>query len=279
MTMFMTLSSPAQTLILQYTYNEGTGTTVADSSGFGTAANATMSGNTSIANWSSNTPGAPGFSAQIFSPGANHLDTINTSSSPSKLNSLTAFTVTTWINPQSQVLGGNRIFSTRGNGSFTGIDWFFGGGVGSSTNGTLVLVLGGNSTNYSSTVGTLTLDGSAGWLFLAATWDTSTSTLKYYVGDPSTSVSQYGANVTTASIASTGVATGNLFIGSTNASPQNRTPNALFDDTRVYNGVLDLTALEGVRLAAVPEPGTAVLWGVGLSIALCFRRRIAALAS
>ncbi|MFA4943712.1 MAG: LamG-like jellyroll fold domain-containing protein [Lentisphaeria bacterium] len=247
-------------LILEYNFNAGSGTSAADSSGFGTAAPGTLTGN---ATWSTNTPSGSGYSLSL--PGA-IADTVN-AGDVSKLDGLQKFTLVTWFNPTS-ITTFDRLMSKADTNS--GFDW----SVTVTTNPSnyrldLNLKGAGAQANYYSTANIT----QAGWVFLAVTYDGSVTTnnLNYYWGSASSGVAQLGNTLSAAQGTITDT-TGAFEIGDTDRSTSDRSPNALFDNVRIYNTVESVSSLETLRVADIPEPGTAMLTAIG-ALALLRRRR------
>ena len=98
------------------------------------------------------------------------------------------------------------------------------------------------------------------WVFVAATWNGTNVT--FYTGSPTSAASQLGvsqslllSNTTDNAVA---MRVGSYTDGSTG-------PDALIDDVRVYDSVLDLSALDVVRLQdlQIPEPSSLLLLLVG----------------
>lgn len=112
------------------------------------------------------------------------------------------------------------------------------------------------------------------WAFLAVTYDsaiTSGDNVFFYFGDETTSIVMNDSAAKTGSIA---MSTSDLEIGGTPATTGDRTPTALFNDVRIYNGVLDATALEALRVTAIPEPAHfAILMGCFVLGLKSMRRR------
>lgn len=74
-------------------------------------------------------------------------------------------------------------------------------------------------------------------------------------------------------LAATGQTGGFSF--STNGGAPENFADAFFDDIRIYSGTLHLSQLEGIRMAAIPEPTTAALMlgASAFAILICRRSR------
>lgn len=113
------------------------------------------------------------------------------------------------------------------------------------------------------------------WLFIAVTYDGAN--VNFYSGSEATSLILNDTVAKTGSIASSSSA---LEIGGTPVTGNDRSPTALFNDVRIYDGALTLAQLEALRadVVAVPEPSQyALLFGAASLgfIALRRHRRLA----
>lgn len=267
----------AQTLLVHYDLNEGSGTTAADSAS-GTASNGTLGGN---ASWSTNTPGGSGTSLGLTK---NATDANFVSAGSSEVNALASFTITLWFNAQGAITAGDRLLSTLSSGTFKGFDFNVQALTSTATDisasgfrlGLLVDGTSGGSALFSS-AGT-SVNANNQWVFLAATYDgTKTSNnVTFYTGTPGSAVTQLGV-VGTLNMGAVDSTTGSLQIGNTTATTGDRTPTGLFDDVRVYSGVASSVFLNDVRLdnlSSVPEPSTcAAVAGALALVATGFLRR------
>jgi hypothetical protein len=185
-----------------------------------------------------------------------------------KLNNLTTFTFSLWVNMQSSPANLDRIFRAGNNTGF-GIRVVTppSGTISASNFGlTLDLVGGAVPMNVS-------VNADNSWLFLAFTFDASlpADNVRLYVGTDSTGVSL--ASTATASIVNTGVLDANLTLGR-HPSLSNRGVPAYLDDFRIYSGVGDAAFIEDLRLANIPEPRTyALLMGLLGGTLIWIRRR------
>jgi hypothetical protein len=117
------------------------------------------------------------------------------------------------------------------------------------------------------------------WRFFAVTWDGTSGDVNFYSGTDSLTASlTHSGNNGLSAIGNFGAATNfpNLTLGVQGSSPGSAQFGAFLDNIALYNEALGLSAIQGIQLAAVPEPGTyALLFGfAGLGFAL-WRRRAA----
>lgn len=268
----------AQTLLVHYDLNEGSGTTATDST-TGTASDGTLGGN---ATWSTNTPDGSGSSLSLTK---NATDANFVSAGSSEVNALTSFTITLWFNAQGTVTAGDRLLSTLSSGTFKGFDLNLQALTSTATNisasgfrlGLLVDGTSGGSALFSS-AGT-SVNASNQWVFLAVSYDgtKTTDNVSFYTGTSGSAVTQLGV-VGTLNMGAVDSTTGSLQIGNTTATTGDRTPTGLFDDVRVYSGVASSGFLNDVRLdnlSSVPEPSTcaAVAGALALVATGILRRR------
>ncbi len=250
----------AQTPLVWYKMNEGTGTLVADS-GSGAALNATMSG---TATWTNSTPSGTGSAVSIVdnTTDANFVSTGSVAGT--KLDGLTKFTITLWVNLQSLPASGDRLLSTLSVIPYKGFDFNLQNVSGYSFAPTLMVDgVTGSAVGAPST--SVTSDHS--WVFLSVSYDGSLSggNTTFYSGAASGSLLTLGTASITSGAVDTGA--GSLQIGNTTASASDRTMSALYDDVRIYSEVLTSTEIDAIRMDAVPEPSAALLAVFGLA---CF---------
>ena len=115
----LTCCAPAAnaSLLLQYQFDEAASTTAADT-GSGTPAPGTLVNSS----WTTNTPGGSG--AAVDTSGASSASLRYVSAGDvDKLDGLSAFTLTTWINLQATPTGNRRIMSKQAAGTFDGFAW------------------------------------------------------------------------------------------------------------------------------------------------------------
>ena len=247
-------------LLLQYKYDEGSGSSAADT-GSGAPANGTLTG----AGWTTNTPSGTGAALDLSGASAETLKYV-TAADPNKLDSLSKFTLSTWVNLQESPTGNRRILAKQDvvAGGFT---WnVSNAGDGSARSAaafsTRLFIGNGSGLNFDPipTDPTYVIDADNKWTFLAVTYDGTLSEghAKYYIGRPDAPVTLL-ATTTIQPTAGAPVPTDASFgVGYTDAAPANNlTMPGFIDDSRVYDEVLTLEALEAVRLENLASPGVA----------------------
>ncbi|EIP99391.1 PEP-CTERM motif protein [Opitutaceae bacterium TAV1] len=258
----------AQTLLVHYTFDEGSGSTTADSSGYGSATNGSLAG---TASWTTDTPGGTG-SALSITKGTGDANLVDAAAT--KVNTITdTFTISLWLNLQAAPTSGDRLVSTlTGNNGFDLSLLAPSSGTISASNFRLAVFV--NTTGGNAVSANLNYSADDQWGFIAVTFDKGKVT--FYTGNTDESVALLANSVNGTLPTSVTASTGSLQIGNTPATINNRTPTGYIDDVRIYSGVADATFLEHVRLSNVPEPATAaVLAGalVLVAAALAHRRR------
>lgn len=207
--------------VAAYGFEEGSGSTVTDSSGNGN------SGIISSATWTNG--GKYGY-ALVFN-GSNAIITINNSAS---LNLNSALTLEAWVNPSALGSWKNLLYKPQGS---TGLSYVLQGS--SSTTKVPSLALSMCSSNLMApsplTVGT--------WSHVAATYDGTTMTF-YVNGSPVASRPQTGAIVTSTNALTIG---GNAFAS--------EYWNGIIDEVRIYNRALSATEITNdMATAIIPRP-------------------------
>lgn len=267
----MALSASAQSLLLQYTFDEASGNAVNHGSAGGEG---TFEGG---AGRVANTP---------FGGSASAADVSNTGQyiaggDLAALDGLNAFTLTGWVNLRGDPSHGARLLTKQaGNANFDGFSFAINNpteGTISASNFALNLALGGTDGFAFSTSGA-NMSADNLWAFVAVTYDglSASSNVNFYNADEISPVSLMGS----ASAASGPTVSNDVefMVASTGASPGAASPPGWLDDVRVYDGVLDQAGLEAVRLEAIPEPGTyaAIFGSLALLGAFAYRRRLSA---
>lgn len=183
---------------------------------------------------------------------------------------LESFSVTAWVSNLDAKTDRRRLFFLSG-GSTRAIDIFFSAG----TNGNVIsLAVAGSGTEnperiVTSAPSVFVPNGSADWYFVAITYDATSGATSFYAGaqddllkNSSASLLNSSGNVYTMPTNSTTVNIGNSSIGATGVF------GGYLSDVRFYGEVLDAQAIESLH--AVPEPSTAMFFGLGLGvIAIC----------
>jgi hypothetical protein len=166
-----------------------------------------------------------------------------------------------WVNIQSQTDGGG--FRVLGSNMFSS------GGIGHGwflyflPEATHVQRLGFEVDQVAPTA-TATINAFNTWLFIAATWDQSStgSELKFYAGSPTSSVAQVGSTLALTT-SMTDLASALLRVGGYSSNP-GTSPDALVDDFRVYGSeIKDATALNAIMNENLPEPSSLGLLAIG----------------
>lgn len=271
----------AQTLLLQYEFNDS-GTSTANGVSGGPVANFVDSSGAGVDLHSSGT----GASTRGPSNTVGDLAFDNTSatgmgsagtggkavvSGTQIFGGLTQFTVTGWYNASAATgSSGARLFTTNDGREAL----YFAGATGLT-----LAVNGANAPTGTTTVSsTNTFTTTGAWVFFAVTYDgtlTSNNVKFYSGGSDSVTGSAIGAGTGSANAGTLAATSTTLNIGGTTAN--NRPFDGLMDDFRIYSGVLNLAAVEAIRIdgiTAIPEPSTfAALVGVAAVGLVALRRR------
>ena len=245
----------AQDLLIHYSFDEESG--VAIDSGTGTTANGLFGAD---ATRSPDTPGERGgFSLDLRAEGAK---SILSAGDVSKVDTLEAFTLTTWLKLEelnTERGGGSnvRLLAKQGGGpDYNGISWNLNdpvlGGARGTDNFSLGLFIGGEEGfGFARTEEDIYADQ---WVFLAVTYDSNEpdEDTVFYFGDEVTETYILGDEVPeTISVGPVHTSAGeaDFGIGFTDAAPDADVSAFGFqDDVRVYHGALTLEQLETVRL-------------------------------
>jgi hypothetical protein len=244
--------------LVHYTFDEAaSGTTTAVNFGtLGSSANGSFSGS---ATRTSNTAG--GLGALNLNPNGGNNDLVGPLVDLNSLDQLSAMTVTTWVNVQGNLSLPYYALASDMSAGNQGWELYY-----TPVGGDATVMKLGWQVNATFVDATANVTANNSWLFIAATWDGSTT--KFYSGPLNGSVSQVGSSL--ALSATMGDNANDMRVGANPNATNDRTPNAFMDDFRVYNAALTLTELQGA-LDSVPEPSTVALLGVGAL--LLWRRR------
>lgn len=267
------VQTSSATLLLQYTFDEASGDAL--DTGAAPAADGAFMNN---ATRTANTPGNVSAGAlDMFTVPSAGAGNYVTAGDVDKLDGLSAFTLTTWLNLQTNDGGNDRLLAKQNGGPlYEGFSWNLNdpnAGTRGAGNFRMYLFVGADKGFvYEPSDADTGADNQ--WRFLAVTYDgtLTTDNLKYYVGGVSTPVTQLGSTLTIDGGATLASDAGLFSLGNTSAAPTaNTAPPGFMDDARVYDEVLDLTGLDQVRLENIPEPATMAL--LGLAGAMLLRRR------
>ncbi len=258
-------------LLLEYLFDEASsGTTPALDTGTGTAANGSFNGGSTRTGI---TPGGASTGALDTNGGGinDYLDTGGVT--PAKLDGLTTFTLSTWLNLQNDPGVFDRLISMHAASGGGGFDFFIEDDLTTSfgaNNFSLSL-----AADASTTVSSAAITPADGWIFLAVTYNgnATNNNVFFYWGDEATGVAQIGGagSINRGTLEPAGV---ELRIGGTSRSTSDRSPDAYFDNVRIHDTVLTGSELEAIRAAdVIPEPGTLALLAAGLGLLAGLRRR------
>lgn len=256
----------AQTLLSHYTLD---GTT-ADAGSVN--ASGTLNGSATFGTTGS---GVGGFDQALVTgqAGAGNYFSANTANNAAF--GLGAITIALWVNITSGATNDRFVSNVT---SSSGFDFFmtsYSAGTGAGGADTFRPLFTVNTPN-GGVVSTSAKYITGKWLFLAVTYTSATGAVNFYSGDETEAVTLN----TTASLSgspSISASSSPLEIGGTPFTGSDRSPDARFNDVRIYNGVLSEVQLESLRagVLAVPEPATgAFLAGVlTLGFGIAARRR------
>ncbi|MDG2380627.1 MAG: PEP-CTERM sorting domain-containing protein [Pirellulaceae bacterium] len=243
----------AQGPVLRWDFDEENGPAL--DSGTGISADGVLQ---STAARTTNTPGS--FSAFALDLSAEGFESWVNGGEPEKVDTLTQFTLTTWLyledlNAENGGSGNVRLLAKQAaNANYDGISWNLNNpneGDRSIDNFKLGLFIGGEE-GFGFAQSSEDLSADNAWTFLAVSYDGSADedNLFFYVGDEDSIVEQLGfeQSVFAGQVESTeGEAV--VAIGYTDAAPGNDFSAVGFqDDVRIYDRVLDVDELELVRL-------------------------------
>jgi hypothetical protein len=258
---FSSLTASAAPL-LHYNFDEGAGPMAADS-GTGAPAPGTLVG----AGWTTNTP--EGYSpAAVDTTGAatGNLKYV-TGGDVNKIDGLSQFTLSAWLNLQAAPSGNRRILAKQDGGAFDGFSWNIsdpGNGAARSASAFGMRLFVGGSTAFAfdplPSAPSFVVDADNKWAFVAVTYDgtLTSNNVNYYAGSEDGTVSLLATTTVDAGTVNATAAAFN--VGHTDAAPTSNTSiPGYVDDARVYGSVLTLAELNDVRLENVPEPGSVLI--------------------
>ncbi len=256
----------AQTLLLNWNFDESdSGTANATDHGAAPLAPGTFNGG---ATRTGNTPAGYSLGAADVTSAATAMVVATPTTLDGKLDSLTAYTFSLWVNLQADPAANQRIFRV-GSHSFDN-----GFGLRVSTPGSGTISAGNFGLTMDQTASGVDFGVSVGadnsWLFVAVTWEASTGDTNLYVGTDTANAQWIASGVR--GIAHTGIVTADLGVGGYPALA-NRAVSAYLDDFRIYSGVADQNFIESIRVSNIPEPRLAALLLGGMGICLVLARR------
>lgn len=258
----------AQDPVVHWTFDEvGGGNTAAIDIGAAPATNGTFG---ATATRTTDTPGGqPGFALDVSPAGTT---SIVDGGNPIEVDTLAQFTFSSWVKVTGTTHyneGGStnvRLLAKQSSTPlFDGFSWNLNAplaGTGSNNNFRHGLFVGGETNFAFAFADADIVDRGGDWLFLAVTYDgnSTADNTRFYVGDETTPVMQLGNSQTInagpvfpSNTSNGGTADARFGIGFTDAAPTADTALTGYqDDVRVYDAILDLAALEQVRLANLP---------------------------
>lgn len=271
----------AQSQIFIYNFNDNSNGTTTVSTGSNTAT-ATIKNSSNVA---TNLRGASGsgvsglsgdyaFDNAAASTGMGSSGTggYATATIGTAMDSLTSFTISGWMNPQTQINNAARVVEQVTGSTST---WR----LLSDNAGRLTLQIAtptsGGYIQTTSAIGSA-YSGTGQWTFFAVTYDgtIAANNVKFYVGGTNSSVSQVGS-IASLNGGTLGINTGSMVMGGGPTRPL----DALLDNLRIdgvtsgASGVLSSAQLETIRANAVPEPSTLALVVIPIGLVLALRRR------
>ncbi len=270
----------AQTPLIQYNFNEGTGTSAANTGSLAPVFPSTTSNlilDATHSSWATAASTLSGTGSALIIDGAGKNSTTSgyQQADGTGLNTnLSAFTITLWVNLTTA--GASERLVTFADGSVPSHGFDFRLNTLTGEQASLGLFVDG--TTVTSTGGNI-VDVVGQWTFVAVTYDgnATTNNVSFYYGGSSVSATVLGSAVTAnkGAIDTVNNQTTALRVGSSGTTNVDRTPAGVFDDVRIYGSVLDASAIEAVRVSAIPEPATTALLmaGAGLIGAVILRRR------
>lgn len=258
----LAINAPAQTLLSHYTL-DGSGNDTGS-----VAVNGTLKGDASF--------GAAGTGVgsfnQAFSTGDGSNDYFSALTGGNAAFGLNAITVALWVNIDSGATSDRLVSNITGT---SGFDLFlnnYSAGTGAGGADAFRLTFAINGTSGGNGVTSINPQYvSDKWLFIAVTYDSAN--VRFYSGSETLGLV---LNDTVAKTGSIAASASNLEIGGTPATTNDRSPAALFNDVRIYDGALSLSEIEAIRASAViPEPSNmALIIGALLTGFIATKRRL-----
>ncbi len=260
------VQAPAEAaLVARYTYDEASGNAL--DTGAAPAADGVLQAN---ATRSADTPSGTGFSLDMTADG---LESYVSMGDPAKVDTLSQFTMTTWLklsdlNANNGGSGNVRLLAKQNAGFFDGFSWNLNNpndGVRGIDDMRMAMFIGGQTAfDFGFSIGAVGSEGdgdfsAVDWVFLAVTYDgtATTDNLKFYSGSNGAAVTQLGVTQTAnAGALFSSAGTAQFCVGCTDAAPgSDFAAEGLQDDVRVYDNILDAAGLDVVRLENAGSPG------------------------
>ncbi|QNN21699.1 LamG domain-containing protein [Planctomycetales bacterium ZRK34] len=224
--------------LLRYGFDGGTITDSGLSNGASTAADG------SYVNDAAATTDTPfGFSTGAMDTNGGTED-YATGGDADKLDNLGSLTITAWVNFQSTPDGNDRIVSKLFNNSGPLTGWDF-----RMANSGFLGFSELNATGFNTTQSAGSISTGPGWQFIAVSYNAGSKSATFYSGAEAAAVASLGGS-SNGAFSVPGDTTADVRVGSTAGSSSDRSPDALFDDVRVYAGALSGSQIETVRREA-----------------------------
>lgn len=261
-TLVLTPASQA-TMLLRYVMNEGSGSSTANSGSLGGSANLSGTGA-----WTS--PGVGIFTSalgqtDLVYPSSDNDFIARQDSLGGAFNTMSAYTITGWFNLAGDISTTNftGLFTTKTNTDQNGVAlWIRGdGSVNMHTTGDNFRLISGLNTTAGS-----------GWQFFALTINGTNA--NFYLGSVTSAPTAVVSDSTIGAAYQNGTVS-SIMLGGQNTGWGIAALPGWMNDVRFYDEALSASAINGIRLEAVPEPSTYALLGLGLGTLLWLRRRAA----
>lgn len=259
--------------LLSYDFNEAGGSTALNSGSLGVEGDMTMR----------NANGVPVNQHDVAGSGVSGLPEdyaffnwygqANTPS-PAEINGLKSLTVAGWFKTLNDdpIASQMRLVFNNQFSPLYGFDVSFNGG--SADDARLRMDVWDGSSAHASAVSGHAFGAKEEWVFFAATWDMASSTISFFTGTQTSSVTAAGSTVVN-TIGVTGTNTGSLALANLGdwAGQYPRPFNGLLDNIALWgsqtdsSGALSQADLEAFRATAIPEPG---MLGLTAISGVCF---------